>query len=105
MTEAQKAANEFTGGFIIAASPVREEQGCNPARIVIREFEDKYTVHMQVFQRNDDGSFTSYYIWGTYIPRTDPNAFADAWGFFEARSRHLHSLPAIGSDRRNPATV
>ena len=93
MTDAQLAAQKFNDGTIIAASPIREEQGSEPARIVIREFDTKYIVHTQIFAPPHSDRTTTYYIWGTYIDKSIPNALMKAWEFFEWRSRELHFWP------------
>jgi hypothetical protein len=77
---------------IIAASPMVPRTSCTLAhRIVLRDLDDQYVVHMQIFEDNGIG----YFHQGNYVPKKDnpAEALATAWGHFDRRTRSALNMP------------
>jgi hypothetical protein len=77
---------------IVASSPVVQETGLLPHRIVIRDLDDQYVVHTEVFEPKTK----PWYHQGDYIPKlsdvptakeSDAQAMRKAWARFEERAR------------------
>jgi hypothetical protein len=82
---------------IIAHSPIHREKGLLPHRIVIRDLDDQYVVHTQVFEGDQ-----SFFHQGSYFPKLEGNpdeALAKAWERFEERSRHTMMMPPTPAKR------
>jgi hypothetical protein len=77
---------------IVAASPVVQESGLLPHRIVIRDLGDQYVVHTEVREPDKE----PWYHQGDYFPKqndaptakeSDAVALSKAWARFEERAR------------------
>jgi hypothetical protein len=81
-------------GEIIAQSPVVQQNGAQPCRIVIRDLGDEFVVHTQIL--SSEGRVSC--AWGHYFRKechaptpadSDSVALRKAWLKFEERSRDL----------------
>jgi hypothetical protein len=81
-----------TESKIVATSPVVQESGVLPFRIVIRDLVDQFVVHTEVFEPNKE----PWYHQGDYFPKrseaataqdSDAAALRNAWARFEERVR------------------
>jgi hypothetical protein len=77
--------------LFVALSPLIQEDGTFPHRIVIRDMGDQYVVHTQVVEPGRK----AWYHNGDYFPKRDGNtaALEKAWERFEARSRSALRMP------------
>jgi hypothetical protein len=76
---------------IIAASPIMIEPGSDPSRMVIRDMDYQYVVHMQSASLPPGyAEAKPYFTSGDYYSKSEPNALMNAWDTFAARTRFLH---------------
>jgi hypothetical protein len=84
---------------VIALSPLVNEEGTEPHRVVLKEFDSQFVIHDQWIDENGARHYSggNYYVYGErWGPNSDTRlqALQKAWDAFYARTRRRLRLDA-----------